>query len=361
MSVAMTPALKTKIERRARRAFRRFDEGEQARQHRISGVTKDRLEYRVPRSSRSTVPVVRMGDGTIVVDPPTTGLIDVLVQADIKRLKNHAGEVRAYMLVKGGGANFHVASRYQKKSEPLRSRAQCVDQIEVGDRVFVIETVHNAVALGSYDTSDFTAADYKITAELDPEKDLGFTTGLFDCLTKADVESLRKKKHLGRVRAYKYTTKDAESPIQSTNKIKYEVGKFYEIKDADTGPGSNCHKGINVADAEWCKSPCKGDGNENRIFAFEFDMKDIAAIPNSTDGKFRLHRCLCVDEVDPKTFKSLTPPPMLPAIVEPDPVEPTDKKSKTKGKAKPKADPKPKKKRGIIDKLLGRGKDKDNA
>ena len=101
--VTISPALQDKIERRARRAFSRFDEGSSPRLHRISSLGKDRLNYRVPRSGKKTVEVVRQGR-EIVVDPPTTGLIDVLKREDFKRLKNntdkpHAGEITIYLLV----------------------------------------------------------------------------------------------------------------------------------------------------------------------------------------------------------------------------------------------------------------------
>jgi hypothetical protein len=358
MSATITPALKTKIERRARRAFSRFDEGDQSRQHRISSVTKDSLTYRIPRSSKNTVPVVRRDDGTIVVDPPTTGLIDVLVQADMKRLKKHGGAVRAYMLVKAGGNIYYVASTYQQKSDLLRSRAECVEHIKSGDRVFVVETNHDDLTLATYETDAFTARSFKVTAELDHEKDLGFTTGLYDCRTLADVEQLRKRKHLGRVRAYKHVTKDLKSPHQTSTALQYKIGEMVEVKDAVTNEKTDCAAGINLAAPVWCLSHMKkAEHKDDRALAFEFDMEDLAAVPVNTDGKFRVFRALCVEEVDTKDFKPLPPPPMLPALVEPDPAEPTDKRSKSKGKAKPKADPKPKKKRGIIDKLLGRGKD----
>jgi hypothetical protein len=406
MPVALTPVLRGKIERRAKRAFRRFDEGDSARQHRISGVTKDSLKYRLSKAG-SYVEVVRKDDGSVVVDPPTTGLIELLTNRDIERLQNHVGEVqgyvrvppqkkmlvvgeilasqyfiesreraaeklqpdqrifkvqanasaiekdkiesdkvllnsleilaeldlvkefgytdglleiatrndtrklkkhlgtvRAYMLVKAGTTYGVLPHAYVQRSEPLKSREQCVAECEAGDHVYVVETDYADLALGASVTDDFTAREFMITAELS-EAEMGFTAGLLDCLTKADVLKLQKKKHRGRVRAYKYTTKDAESPIQSP-KIKYVPGQIYEIKDADTGPDSGCHKGINVADVAWCK---KNGGTGSRMFAFEFDIADIAAIPTATDGKFRLHRCLCVEELDPETFKPLDPAP----------------------------------------------------
>jgi len=217
-----------------------------------------------------------------------------------------------------------------KKADKLLSRDQCVSQVRPDQHVYVIDL--SGIDIADVGSDHIMAGNFTVTSELDPVKDLGFTKGLFDLQTKDDVISLRKKRHLGRVRAYKYTSKDAESPVQ-VPKIKYEVGKDYEIKDADTDPGSNCHKGINVADAAWAKQSATG---ESRVFAFEFEMDDIAAIPTHTDGKFRVHRCLCVAELDPKTLKPFKKPLESGAKV-----------------VKPK-------KKGFIDKLLGRG-DKDDA
>jgi hypothetical protein len=118
---------------------------------------------------------------------------------------------------------------------------------------------------------------------------------LLDLKSKFDLSKL--KKHNGLVRAYKYTDKDGKSPIQTSNAIKYEVGKDYEIKDANTDPSSNCHTGVNIASLDWCKSSMYG---EYRLFAVEFHSKDVAAIPTNSDGKFRVFRCKVVEELDPK-------------------------------------------------------------
>jgi hypothetical protein len=429
--VNISPALQDKIERRARRAFSRFDEGSTPRLHRITNLGKERLKYRIPRSGRTSVEVVRR-DRNIIVDPPTTGLIDVLkndvlktlknstdklhagevtayllvdkvkkvgktykkaekffsreelvgkvkrdqhvyvidfagtdienvgwdhveasnytvtseldpikdigftdglldlkTKVDVEKLQRHVGQIRAYMHVKAG-TNYGFPATYQKKSKPLTSREQSTERFKVGDHVYVVETEYDDTTLGKDGTSEFFAREWEITEELDLTA-LGFTTGLFDLLTKSDVEKLREKKHLGRVRAYKYTDKNAESPVQSP-KIKYVPGKDYKIKNADTDPGSACHKGINVADVAWAKGSAT---NGNRLFAFEFEMEDIAAVPTNTDGKFRVHRCKCVEELDPKTLK-----PLKRAL------ESNVKKTKKK------------KKKGLMDKLLGR-KDKD--
>lgn len=341
--VTISLVLQDKIERRSRRAFRRFDEEDKRRIHRVTGVSTARLKYRISRRCSQSVEVLRQ-EHTIVIDPPTTGLIDVLKKDDIKKLKNstdklHAGEVVAYLLA---GTSKKVGKTY-KKPDRLLSRAQCVDQIKVGQRVYVVDLQGADIDSVTYD--HFMASNFTVTSELDAEKDLGFTTGLFDLQSKDDVIKLRKKKHLGRVRAYKYVTKEGKSPTRSKDAITYKVGKDYEIKNADTDPGSNCHVGVNVADIEWAKSSATGN---NRLFAFEFEMKDIAAIPTNTDGKFRVHRCKCVEELDLKTLKPIKPLPK--------PVEENGKQVSQETKKTTK-----KKKRGLMDRLLGRKDDEDDS
>lgn len=321
----MTAELRSKIERRARRAWKRRREGAAESVTRVSDVTETSLKYRLPYTpdyyGSERIDVILKPDGSLEIDPKTTGLIDVLTNDDIKRLKKHGDRVKAYYVIKDAGLKIGDVVD-SKPAADLTSRHAAVDKVKGGERVLVVELLADQIENYGY-SNNFSASKFSVTGELDPQKDLGFTTGLIDCLTKADVEGLRKKKHSGKVRAYKYTDANAESPIQ-TPKIKYVPGQDYEIKDADTGESSNCHKGINVADAEWCKRY-----NNQRIFAFEFDVSDIAAIPTNTDGKFRLHRCRCVEELDPKTFQPIVPVPANPPPPPPPPPadEPEQKKS----------------------------------
>ena len=330
--VTISPTLEDKIKRRSRRAFSRFDEGPGAkRYHRISSVDKVRLKYRIPRSGRKTIEVVRDDSGEIVVDPPTTGQIDILVQSNIKRLKNqtdkiHIGPVTAYMLTT---VAKKIGKQY-KKSDILYSRERCVSKIKRGERVFIVE-----VPAGNIDDVDhdhIMANGFTVVSELDPEKDLGFTTGLYDCRLKTDVAKLAKRKHLGKVRAYKYVSADLKSPTHSST-IQYEVGKEVSVKDANTDDGVTCAAGINLGSADWCGGFVVSG---QRALAFEFEMEDIAAVP-SDGGKFRVHRCDCVEEVDIQKFEPIKAP--------------LESNAKSKKKKK--------KKKGFMDKLLGRGDDED--
>lgn len=427
----ITTELRSKIERRAKRAWRRKRDGATKSISRVSGVTDTELFYRLPYTpdyyGSEKVKVVRHDDGTIEVDPKTKGLITCAGKDDLKKLKKHGDKVRAYIRtdMKGevgrvgltGKAKLNEGKDYDSKSAvQFCSKIQCKEAAYPGDRVFVAE--FEADDIVTHGSDYVTVKKFSIIEEFDPVKDLGFTDGLLDCRAVGDLEKLKKhigkaklylrrtkekrtlklnqpftlkgedrltyrekaikdarpghrvwevevsygeikshqhdgvkatgcvlieeldenkvlgftrggmvdllkkedyaklRKHIGMVRAYKYTDKDAKSPVQSANKIFYEEGKDYEVKDADTSD-AECGAGINVASAEWCQGYTK-DGSDNRIFAFEFHTDDIASIPPS-DTKLRVSKCKCVDEVDAKTLNPLnpkpkpTPPPAPPA------------------------------------------------
>ena len=97
------------------------------------------------------------------------------------------------------------------------------------------------------------------------------------------------------IRAYKLTKADGTGPYNDG--IIYSVGKTYEVNDANTDPFEHCAAGINVATLDWCLREWR---TGYRIFVVEFTKEDIAAIPNGTDGKFRLKKCKVVREMDLK-------------------------------------------------------------
>ena len=98
----------------------------------------------------------------------------------------------------------------------------------------------------------------------------------------------------GHVRAYKLVNADGWSPIQTTGRIQYEIGKTYTIADANEDDAVQCGAGINLATLPWCVKQWT-DGR--RILIAEFTAKDIAAIPMG-DGKFRVRKAKIVAEVD---------------------------------------------------------------
>jgi hypothetical protein len=95
------------------------------------------------------------------------------------------------------------------------------------------------------------------------------------------------------IRAYKLVNKDGIGPFNGG--ITYEIGKSYEVKDANTDDTLGCAAGINLSSLDWCM---KSWQQNYRILIAEFKAEDIAAIPIGTDGKFRVHRCKIVGEKD---------------------------------------------------------------
>ena len=99
----------------------------------------------------------------------------------------------------------------------------------------------------------------------------------------------------GPIHAYKLVKENGEGPYNGG--IVYQVGKSYEVKDANTDDMEPCGAGINVASLDWCMREYHSGQS---ILIVEFTAKDIAAIPTATDGKFRLFRCKVVGKKDLK-------------------------------------------------------------
>jgi len=97
----------------------------------------------------------------------------------------------------------------------------------------------------------------------------------------------------GAIRAYKLVTAEGDGPFNGG--ITYEVGRSYEVLDANTSETEACAAGLHVATLDWCMREWR---EGYRIIVVEFEAKDIAAIPVATDGKFRLFRLRVVGEKD---------------------------------------------------------------
>ncbi len=97
----------------------------------------------------------------------------------------------------------------------------------------------------------------------------------------------------GPIRAYKLVNDIGEGPFSGG--IIYEIGKSYEVPNANPDVNEQCGAGINVATLDWCLKEWR---EGYRVLIVEFTAADIAAIPTATDGKFRLHRCAVVAEKD---------------------------------------------------------------
>lgn len=99
----------------------------------------------------------------------------------------------------------------------------------------------------------------------------------------------------GPIRAYKLVTAGLRSPIQLSHRLTYEIGSQIEELHANTDESIDCAAGINVASLDWCLREWWPGW---RILIVEFTAADIAAIPITTDGKFRVFRCTVVGEKD---------------------------------------------------------------
>ena len=93
--------------------------------------------------------------------------------------------------------------------------------------------------------------------------------------------------------AFKLVNANSEGPFNGG--IVYRPGELVSVGDANTDPLQDCAAGINVATLDWCLGEWRAT---YRILRVAFTTDDIAAIPVATDGKFRLHRCRVVDEMD---------------------------------------------------------------
>ena len=108
----------------------------------------------------------------------------------------------------------------------------------------------------------------------------------------------------GQIVAYKLVDQEGEGLYNGG--IVYEIGKTVEVKNADTDCAVHCGAGINLATLDWCLREWR---EGCRVLKCQFMAEDIAAIPTATDGKFRVHRCEVVGEVD---LKEIGWPPEAP-------------------------------------------------
>ena len=97
----------------------------------------------------------------------------------------------------------------------------------------------------------------------------------------------------GKIRAYKLVNQKNEGIFNGG--LEYKVGESVSVKNADIDPNKLCGAGINVASLDWCIKEWHAG---YRVLLVEFEAADIACIPTATDGKFRLHRCDVIGEVD---------------------------------------------------------------
>jgi len=103
------------------------------------------------------------------------------------------------------------------------------------------------------------------------------------------------------ITAYKLVDHKNQNFIhRSKRKVTYVVGKKVVNRKADTFINHSCAAGINVATLAWCRRLHGANYNYSwhnrilkpKIISVQFRLKDIAAIPINSGGKFRLFRCI---------------------------------------------------------------------
>jgi hypothetical protein len=107
----------------------------------------------------------------------------------------------------------------------------------------------------------------------------------------------------GKIRAYKLVTKECRGIFYPS--IEYQVQCEVSVEDASTDNNVECAQGISVATLDWCLANWRPT---YKILVVEFEAKDIAAIPTTGSGKFRLHRCtvICEKKLDYKALGLVT-------------------------------------------------------
>ena len=99
----------------------------------------------------------------------------------------------------------------------------------------------------------------------------------------------------GLIRAYKLVTDKNTGPTYPGTI--YAQGQKYEVANACCDESEQCAPGISLATLDWVIKEWKPGF---KILIAEFTTQEIAAIPISSDGKFRVHSCRIVGEKDLK-------------------------------------------------------------
>jgi hypothetical protein len=113
----------------------------------------------------------------------------------------------------------------------------------------------------------------------------------------------------GPVRAYKVVTCDGRSPIHGT-RLKYEIGtRVNSLEEPNRDPAESCGTGIHLATPRWVVDYIRSnrydfDRNAFRVLVVEFNRDDLAAIPYTSEGKFRVRGCTPVADVSKEELLS---------------------------------------------------------
>ncbi len=111
----------------------------------------------------------------------------------------------------------------------------------------------------------------------------------------------------GPIRAYKVVTSAGRSPVSGAGRgwraLEYKIGQRVECDgEPNRDPAESCGAGLHVATPRWVVDYLRSsrydfDGGRIRVLVVEFNRDDLAAIPFSSEGKFRVKGCTPIAEV----------------------------------------------------------------
>lgn len=184
-----------KIERRANRAWRKFDRGSRVTTTRVSEVKADTLLYRLSSGrqdySGPKVTITRDDIGAITVPDslPADPLLDLKTKSDVSgKLSNQCGPVRAYKVTKADGTGTNYSGVTYKVGETVKEpkavtdkSAACAAGINLADlewvkrewqsgrRIFAVEfeAPDNLAAVPTNTDGKFRVFECKVVEELD--------------------------------------------------------------------------------------------------------------------------------------------------------------------------------------------------
>ena len=113
-----------------------------------------------------------------------------------------------------------------------------------------------------------------------------------------DLYSLKLLHKATKLVYWKYLT-NGKTPYQNAT---YEIGKVYTFSNCNSNENDDCGEGGNIATLIWC---LKDSSKADEFLQIEFQVKDIVAIPYTTDGKFRVKKFKVLKKLNRKQVLKL--------------------------------------------------------
>ncbi|MFH0938217.1 MAG: hypothetical protein V1899_02915 [Planctomycetota bacterium] len=153
-------------------------------------------------------------------------------------------------------------------------------QIKNGSGVVIFETEadsqRDAIVKAIASSADLSSADLS-------SANLSYAIGIIPELV---CDLLILKDQLGSMVSYKLTNQRDEGIFNGG--LIYADNAELLVADANTDPNQTCASGINVGTLAWV---LKNYEPSHRVKVIHHIASDIACIPTTTDGKYRLSRC----------------------------------------------------------------------